>query len=186
MSIKRLHKSTCPLYFFTFTCFDWLHHFEIVKGYDLVYRWFDLLKETGCFSAAWVIMPNHLHGILHFSRDGLNLNKIIANGKRFMAYEMIRRLEQSGQGEILNTLASAVSMRERKKGQLHKVFRDSFDAKCIYSKWFLDQKLDYIHLNPVRGKWKLVEDYTDYEHSSASFYVLGQIKAYEPFDLRLL
>jgi len=35
------------------------------------------------------------------------------------------------------------------------------------------QKLDYIHRNPVSGKWSLVDDYTKYVHSSAGYYELG-------------
>jgi hypothetical protein len=88
--------------------------------------------------------------------------------------------------DILNYLAAEVSEREKKKGQLHKVFIDSFDAKAIYNEKFFNQKLNYIHLNPVSGKWKLVNDYTEYEHSSASFYETGTVKNYEPFDFRLL
>jgi hypothetical protein len=38
----------------------------------------------------------------------------------------------------------------------------------------IEQKLDYIHHNPVKGKWKLVDDFTDYHHSSAAFYELGK------------
>jgi hypothetical protein len=41
-------------------------------------------------------MPNHLHVILHFHNAGFSLNAIIANGKRFMAYEIINRLEEKG------------------------------------------------------------------------------------------
>ena len=81
---------------------------------------------------------------------------------------------------------SVATGREKKKGQLHKVFSDSFDAKGIYNENFFNQKLKYIHCNPVSGKWKLVIDYTDYEHSSASFYETGKVKGYEPFDYRLL
>ena len=55
----------------------------------------------------------------------------------------------------------------------------------IYNESFFNQKLQYIHRNPVNGKWKLVNDYMDYEHSSASFYEAGLIKKYEPFDYRL-
>jgi hypothetical protein len=39
----------------------------------------------------------------------------------------------------------------------------------------IEQKLDYIHHNPVSGKWNLVEDFTRYPHSSAAFYKLGVI-----------
>ena len=54
---------------------------------------------------------------------------------------------------------------------MHKGFQPSFDAKEIYSLPFFHQKLDYIHHNPVSGKWKLSHEYTDYPHSSAAFYV---------------
>jgi hypothetical protein len=54
------------------------------------------------------------------------------------------------------------------------VFEPSFDAKAISSITFLNQKLDYIHHNPVMGKWHLCEDFTDYEHSSAAFYELNR------------
>jgi hypothetical protein len=40
--------------------------------------------------------------------------------------------------------------------------------------------MDYIHRNPVSGKWSLVKDFTTYEHSSASFYELEIIKHFEP------
>ena len=39
---------------------------------------------------------------------------------------------------------------------------------------FLYQKLDYIHHNPVSGKWNLCNEFTDYAHSSAAFYVLNR------------
>jgi hypothetical protein len=62
---------------------------------------------------------------------------------------------------------------------LHKVFKNSFDAKAIFSERFLFQKLQYIHNNPVSGKWNLAEDYTLYEHSSASFYEDGTIQHFK-------
>jgi hypothetical protein len=51
-------------------------------------------------------------------------------------------------------------------------------VKECYAGEFTNQKLDYIHHNPVSGKWNLVNDYTLYEHSSASYYENG-IKKYE-------
>ena len=78
----------------------------------------------------------------------------------------------------MDTLHYGVSKRERKKGQIHKAFEESFDAKECYSKEFIYQTLNYIHHNPVSGKWQLVNDFIEYEHSSASFYEQG-IKKYE-------
>jgi len=40
------------------------------------------------------------------------------------------------------------------------------------------QKLDYMHKNPVSKKWQLVNDFTDYLYSSASYYEKG-IKQYD-------
>jgi REP element-mobilizing transposase RayT len=169
MAIKWKHDDSYLMYFCTFTCYDWLWLFDIVNGYDLVYKWFDVMKKKGYYTTGYVIMPNHLHVILYFPELGFELNKIIGNAKRFMAYEIIKRLKKTGRTDILECLEESVSKRERAKGQLHKVFTESFDAKGIYSDDFFHQKLDYIHLNPVRGRWQLVNDYADYEHSSASF-----------------
>jgi hypothetical protein len=35
------------------------------------------------------------------------------------------------------------------------------------------QKLNYIHNNPVSGKWQLAETFLEYEHSSVCFYEKG-------------
>ncbi|MBA2499223.1 MAG: hypothetical protein H0V30_05805, partial [Chitinophagaceae bacterium] len=98
--------------------------------------------------------------------------------KRFLAYEIVKRLKEKKVNDILDMLHAGVKQREKKKGQIHKVFQDSFDAKECYSEQFIFQKLDYIHHNPVSKKWQLVNDFTDYEYSSASFYEKG-IKKYE-------
>ena len=73
---------------------------------------------------------------------------------------------------------SICSKRERKKKQRHKVFEESFDAKECQSMKFILEKIKYIHHNPVSKRWELVNDFTDYEYSSASFYEKG-IKKYE-------
>jgi len=106
-----------------------------------------------------------------------SLNTIIGNAKRFMAYEIIKRLEENKEEKLLDLLHGGVKKREAKKGQIHKVFEDSFDAKDCHSEEFIFQKLQYIHFNPVSKKWNLVNDFTNYEHSSASFYERG-IKRY--------
>jgi len=163
-----------------------MHLFERANAYVTVYKWFDEIKQNSQQPLAFVIMPNHLHVILYFPEPGYNLNKIIGNAKRFMAYEIINRLEEKKMNEELGFLHGAVTKREAKKGQIHKVFEESFDAKGIYSEKFFMQKLNYIHHNPVSGKWNLVDDYTEYEHSSASFYELGVVKNYKPFDFRFI
>ena len=147
----------------------------------MVYKWFAAVKRAyNAEIVAYVIMPNHLHVILHFHVENFNLNTIVANGKRFIAYEIINRLEQTGNTELLNRLEKMVTERERKKGQLHKVFKSSFDAKAIITHAFLLQKINYIHNNPVSGKWMLAKDCVEYEHSSASFYEIQLVRHFRP------
>ena len=184
MSVKYKHSNAYSMYFCTFTCFNWLPLIDITKGYDFVYNWFNILKDDKTDTVAYVIMPNHLHCILHFPAADFDLNKIIGNAKRFMAYEIIERLKEKKEKEILELLSTSVTEREKKKGQLHKVFQDSFDAKPIFSDKFLLQKLDYIHHNPVTGKWQLAENFLDYTHSSASFYEDGVVKYFVPVHFR--
>lgn len=181
MSVRRLHSDEASLYFITFTCHDWLPLFRITHGYDLVYKWFHHLKDTKNIQVtAYVIMPNHVHVILFFPTSGFSLNTIIGNTKRFMAYEIIKRLNEQQNVELLARLQNALTDKERKKGQLHKVFTESFDAKSIDNESFFLQKLNYLHLNPVRGKYRLVDDWRDYEHSSAGFYELQKTIDFTP------
>ena len=112
------------MYFCTFTCYNWLSLIEAVNGYDLVYKWFDVLKKKGYDVIGYVIMPNHLHTILYFPEPGYNLNTIIGNAKRFMAYQIIQRLELMKRNELLYYLSSGVSARERRQGKFHKAITD--------------------------------------------------------------
>ena len=139
-----------------------------------------LKTKYDCDVVAYVIMPNHSHCILYFKEPGFDLNKIISNGKRFMAYEIIKRLKEKKEITLLKILSDTLTESQKAKRQLHKVFKDSFDAKAIFLDKFLLQKLDYIHHNPVSGKWNLAKDFTEYKHSSASFYELGIAGQFTP------
>jgi hypothetical protein len=61
-----------------------------------------------------VVMPNHLHAIVCFPEQSFNLNTILANGKRFMAYEIVNRLEALENKELLFHLQSLVTLREER------------------------------------------------------------------------
>ena len=107
MAIKLKHSDTYSTYFVTFTCIKWISLFEITHTYDMVYKWFDILKtKQDVDVVAFVVMPNHLHVILHFHKTDFNLNTIIANGKRFITYKIINRLENTGNKVLLDHLSS--------------------------------------------------------------------------------
>jgi len=180
MAIKLSHSSE-PLHFITFTCYKWLNIIEITNAYECVYKWFNYLRENKNIDVvAFVIMPNHVHAILYFPTSDFDLNKIIGNAKRFIAYEIIKRLKRVENLNILKLLQDDLSEREIAKGQKHKAFESSFDAKEIYTEAFFFQKLEYIHRNPISGKWDLADDYFRYPHSSAGFYETGEVFYFKP------
>lgn len=137
MSVRSKHGNEPTLYFISFTCYNWLHLFSLTNSFDLVYKWFNYLQQSKIRTTAFVIMPNHVHVILFFPEENYDLNKIISNAKRFMAYEIVARLKQQCNQNILQELAVGISDAEKRKGQLHKVFENSFDAKPVYNRSFL-------------------------------------------------
>lgn len=174
MSVKKPHLRESGLQYITFTNFKWLPLIQMTNGYDLVYRWFDNLSAKGHHVCGYVIMPNHIHTIIAFNNPNQSLNTIVGNGKRFIAYDIVKRLQDAGHSEILEQLASGVSASDGKRGKLHEVFEPSFDMRACLRLTFINQKLDYIHNNPLAKKWSLTSTPIDYVHSSARFYETGQ------------
>ena len=172
------------IYFITFTNLAWLPLIQLSDGYALVYKWFDILKEKGHVVTGYVVMPNHLHALLYYSGGHQSLNTIIGNAKRFMAYEIVARLEQAGNREIIARLQKDVRTKDKNRGKRHEVWKDAFDVKECRTEKFILQKLNYIHNNPCSGNWKLADDPTHYIHSSASFYISGKKGIYGVKDYR--
>lgn len=124
-------------------------------------------------------MPNHLHSLVFTKNDEDTINNIIGETKRFMAYEIVKRLKRIERKDLLKIMHDSVDPNEAKKNKIHNVFQPSADIKEILTEKFIRQKLNYMHKNPVSGKWKLVDDYLDYIHSSARFYDLGATGIYK-------
>jgi REP element-mobilizing transposase RayT len=95
------------VYFITFTCYKWKQLFSIAKAYDAVYKWFDSLYEKKISVFSYVIMPNHVHVLIHFPIMPKSLNTIIGTAKRFMAYEIIKNLEKNRRLYYLKNFTAA-------------------------------------------------------------------------------
>ena len=186
MSVRRQISDSDGIFSITFTCCNWIPLIEIVNGYDIVYKQFDYLKSCGHHIVGYTIMPNHLHAVIAFCNTGKSINSIIGNIKRFMAYDIVERLKQLQREDILLQLKQGVNSTEKKKGQLHKVFETSFDAKHCYDEKMILQKLNYFHNNPCTGKWELADSPLNYIHSSAKYYLTGEQGIYPVTSYRLL
>ena len=174
MPIKQNIPFNSGTFFVTFTCYQWVHLIDKAAGYDIVYNWFDHLKSKGHYINGYVIMPNHVHALISFVNTGQNINTIVGNGKRFMAYSLVEKLEQTGEMDLLSMLSSNIESKRKENKKQHNVWELSFDWKICMSKEFTWQKLDYIHNNPCVGKWQLAENPIEYIHSSAKYYLTGE------------
>ena len=114
MSVRREIPNYEGIYFITFTCARWHKLFEITNGYDIVYKWFDHLKAKRHYITGYVIMPNHVHALIAFTNtQGKGINSIVGNGKRFMAYELVKKLKDQKKDEVLTFLSSYVNAQKR-------------------------------------------------------------------------
>lgn len=178
MPVRKTIPEKDGVYFITFTCTGWLPLFSITDGYKFVYKWFDVLKASKHYIIGYVIMPHHLHAVIAFSNSGKPVNSIIGNGKRFLAYDLIKALEENEKITLFQELASRVNDTDKSRNKLHEVFEPSFDWKECRTQQFIIQKLDYMHWNPCRAIPKLATKPEEYAHSSARFYLTGDHAAY--------
>ena len=108
-------------------------------------------------------MPNHIH--LLWSQNSMN-GKETPKGSllKYTAHIFLRYLKAAGKDELYRVNAL------NKKHEIWQ--RDSLGIE-IYNRDIAQQKLNYIHFNPVSGKWQLSKNDIDYYYSSAKFYETG-------------
>ncbi|MBG9374981.1 hypothetical protein I5907_01990 [Panacibacter sp. DH6] len=172
MSVRTLKSEKGTSYFFTITNCKWISLFEYTNFYSKIYDWFNFLAKRGDRILGYCIMPNHLHGMVYLQKDSPVINEVIGEAKMLMSYAIAARLKRLNATQVLAQLQNAVSEYEKKKGLKHKVFEDSFDCKECFTYEFIQQKLQYMHYNPVKAG--LVNIPELYEHSSAKFYITGE------------
>lgn len=161
-------------YFCTFACWGHLPLIHRTGLYDELFAWTHLATAKGCKLTGFVFMPNHVHLLLHVPA-GLSVNTVLGNAKRFWAYEVIKRLRSQEDLALLNFLQEGAERLVRSSPQKHRVWDVSSDIKICNNAFLSEQKLRYIHANPMRKGWKLAEREVDYPYSSAAFYANGTI-----------
>ncbi len=172
MSVRTLQRTDGAIFFCTFTCWGWMRLIGITNCYDRVYNWMRITHEKGFRILGFVITPNHVH-LLIYAPENMSINPLLGNAKRFLAYDIVERLKTQGEVKVMERLRSAVRPSDAARGQEHRVFTTSSDIRECFDRAMIEQKLDYMHANPVSGEWALVANALDYPHSSAGFYERG-------------
>lgn len=113
----------------------------------------------------YVIMPNHIHLIWKTINDDRN-ESVVGSFTKYTAHQFQKYL-RSNHTHQLETYKVALSDRN------YQFWKRDALAVPLSNLPILEQKLDYIHANPVQEKWKLAKFPEDYRWSSANFYQNG-------------
>ena len=129
-------------------------------------------KEQGLIVYAYVIMSNHIHLIAAAKEESKGLSTILGNLKRHTAKQIIKTIKNQPESRrewLLNVFA--YHAKYNRNNQNYQVWiQNNHPIELISPKW-IRQKLNYIHLNPVRAG--IVAKAHHYLYSSASNYQDG-------------
>jgi putative transposase len=153
-------------HFITGTVVSWLPVFTTAARCDILVESLKFSREKkGLKIYAWVILDNHFHVIV----DGPDLSRVVMELKRYTALKMIEQLKREGCEWLLHLLA--FSRTKHKRGSEHQFWQEGSHPQAIASDAMMEQKLDYIHSNPVqRG---LVAGPEHWRYSSAHEWLVG-------------
>jgi REP element-mobilizing transposase RayT len=160
--------STGYAYYLTITVVDWIDIFSRpVYKHIIVDSINYCIVNKGLKVYCWCLMSNHLHMIA--SADNGSLSDILRDFKKFTSKALIQAVQEEAESRrlwMLNLFWYAG--KNDKKIKYIKVWQEGNDAKEIHSTAFLDEKMNYIHQNPVKAE--LVGNPEDYLYSSARDY----------------
>jgi REP element-mobilizing transposase RayT len=119
-----------------------------------------------CKLLGYVVMPDHIHMII-WPQEGSNISDFMRDFKRFTSGRISRQAFLENKTDWMNAFEQAGRDTSRAE---HKVWQDCFWEEVVFTDEFLHQKLNYIHMNPVRAG--LVDEPQDYPYSSYRNYEL--------------
>ena len=164
-------SKTTPAYYLTSVTHDRLPIFKSDTIKEVVCRALDEARRSaGLRLFSYVIMPDHTH-IITDSAKKISETLRFTNG--IVAKRVIDYLKENGFESSLAKLR--VQLRDRQ--HRHSVFQHHSNAFQIFGEDNFRQKVNYIHLNPVRAG--LVENMADYRFSSFRLWK-GQLVENEP------
>ena len=168
MSNGRKIRNQDGIYFLTFQIINWIDLFTRQRYRDV---FLDSLrycqKQKNLEVHAYVVMSNHIHCIL--SSHDFNLSKTIGELKSFTSKSIIESIKEGPESrrEWILGQFRYFAKKHKRNSEYQMWTHDNYPVELESNK-FMDQKLNYIHENPVRAGIVLKPE--DYLYSSARNY----------------
>ncbi|OJJ14193.1 transposase [marine bacterium AO1-C] len=157
------------IYFITFAVVEWVDVFTRQRYSEIVLESLRYCqRKKGLIVYAWCIMSNHLHLILSAKPD-FSLSDILRDFKKFTAKAIIQSIQQEPESRrnwMLWIFKSVGAKNSRNKK--YQFWQQHNQPEELISNYFTEQKLNYLHQNPVTAG--IVSKAEDYIYSSARNY----------------
>lgn len=152
--------------FFTTTILEWKHLLlnDIYKEIIIDSLRF-LVRKGRVVVYGFVIMPNHAHIIWHI-QPGHKREDVQRDFMKYTSQMMIRMMMKIDPASLPDYHVNAV---DRK----YQIWERSPLSIDLYNRKVLEQKIKYVHNNPVQENWRLCNVPEEYKYSSAFFYEMG-------------
>lgn len=167
---KHTIKEDDVTYFLTMTVVEWADVFTRPVYKDLLIQSLDYcIKEKGLNVFAYVVMTNHIHLLVNCSEPFI-LRDTIRDFKRHTSKQIVEIVqnEPESRRKWLLSIFESAAIRD-KKGKKFKVWKNGNHAIEIFSRKFVQIKVNYIHQNPVKAQF--VRKPEDWIYSSMSNYL---------------
>jgi putative transposase len=163
-------------YFLTLTVVDWIDVFTRKELCEIItdsLKYCQQHKRLQIF--AWCLMPSHLHLVCAVEDGETTLSDVMRDFKKYtskLIVKSINEIAESRKKWLLNHFAYAGKYNPKIKD--YKFWQDGLHPIELTSGKFIDQKINYIHQNPVEAGIVFRAEY--YVWSSAAQYA-GEFNA---------
>jgi len=148
------------VHFITCTVAQWIDVFTRREYADIIIDSIKFCQENkGLCVFGWVIMSNHLHMICS-CRQGFELSNALRDFKKFTSVEVVGAIEENKRESRRNWMLWLLKQKDEIL-----FWQPGNHPEEIKTRDFFQQKLDYIHNNPVRAG--IVDKAEEYKYSSA-------------------
>jgi REP element-mobilizing transposase RayT len=154
-------------YFLTFQVVGWVDIFTRKVYRDIIIGSLAYCQQhKGLEVYAYVIMSNHIHLLVRSTQN--DLSGFIRDFKHYTSRQILEVVNNGVESRRDWMQIVFAYHAKLKQGQVNQVWTHENHAEQIYSQKFIEQKLNYIHENPVRSG--IVAKAEDYLYSSARNY----------------
>ena len=156
MPIKRVSKElNNEMYFVTITVHNWYEIFNEKRWKILANSLEYCQKNKGLRIYTYVFMLNHIHMIIRAP----DVSSVIRDFKSHTGKKLLKDIRVNNPELLKHFLCKNNEYEFWKRGNYPEI---------IETDWFLNQKIDYIHYNPVEKKY--VKYPEEWKWSSANFF----------------